>query len=59
MNEEIFTLSEEVANSFQSEYSKNLVSQARSFELRKKQLVKRVTTTIEEDPVAKIVRRET
>jgi hypothetical protein len=42
LNEEIFALSEEVANSFQNNNIKGLISQAREFELRKKQLTKKV-----------------
>ena len=58
LNEEIFAISEEVANSFQNDNTKYLVNQARAYEIRKKQLVKRVSATIEDDPIAKIVRRE-
>jgi PIN domain nuclease of toxin-antitoxin system len=58
LNEEIFTLSEEVANSYQSNNTRAFISAAREFEIRKKQLIKKVSLTIEEDPVAKIVRRE-
>ncbi len=58
LNEEIFAISEEVANSFQNDNVKYLVNQARAFEIRKKKLVKRVSATIEDDPIAKIVRRE-
>lgn len=46
LNEEIFAISEEVANSFQNDNTKYLVNQARAYEIRKKQLVKRVSATI-------------
>ena len=42
LNEEIFALSEELAKSFSQEASRNLVSKAREFEHRKKQIVQRV-----------------
>lgn len=42
LNEEIFSLSEEVANSYQSQNPRALVNHAREFELRKKQLIKKV-----------------
>ena len=58
INEEIFALSEELAKSFTADRSRLLVSKAREFEMRKKQMLKRVQTTIDEDPIAKIVRRE-
>ncbi len=49
LNEEIFALSEELAKSYSPEHAKLLVSKAREFDHRKKQLIKRVTKTIEED----------
>ena len=58
LNEEIFALSEELAKSYTVEQAKVLVSKAREFEHRKKQLIKRVTKTIDEDQVARIVSRE-
>ena len=39
LNEEIFALSEELAKSFTAEGSRTLVSKAREFEMRKKQIV--------------------
>ena len=42
LNEEIFALSEELAKSFTAERSRLLVSKAREFEMRKKQMLKRV-----------------
>ena len=59
LNEEIFALSEELAKSFTADASRTLVSKAREFEIRKKQMLKRVQSTIDDDPIAKIVRRET
>jgi len=49
LNEEIFALSEELAKSYSAEQAKFLVSKAREFDHRKKQLVKRVIKTIDED----------
>ena len=49
LNEEIFALSEELAKSYNTEHSKQMVSKAREFAERKKHLVRRVTKTIEED----------
>ena len=58
LNEEIFALSEELAKSFSGENSRTLVSKAREFEMRKKQIVQKVKQTIDDDPIAKIVRRD-
>ena len=58
LNEEIFALSEELAKSFTADRSRQLVSKAREFDMRKKQMLKRVQTTIDEDPIAKIIRRD-
>ena len=58
LNEEIFALSEELAKSFSGESSRTLVSKAREFEMRKKQIVQKVKQTIDDDPIAKIVRRD-
>ena len=58
LNEEIFAISEELAKSYNAEHSRALVSKAREFAERKKQLIRRVTKTIEEDSVARIVNRE-
>ena len=58
VNEEIFALSEELAKSYSAVDARNLVSKAREFEHRKKMLIRRVTKTIEEDQVARIVNRE-
>lgn len=58
LNEEIFALSEEVANSYQTNSTRELISHAREFEHARKLLVKKVQTTIDDDPVAKLVRRE-
>jgi len=57
LNEEIFALSEELAQSFSTD-ARALVSKAREFDHRKKQLIRRVTKTIDEDQVARIVNRE-
>ena len=58
LNEEIFALSEELAKSYTVEHGRDLVSKAREFEHRKKQIIRKVTKTIEEDQVARIVTRE-
>ena len=58
LNEEIFSLSEELAKSYTCEQARVLVTKAREFDHRKKQLIKRVVKTIEEDQVARIVNRE-
>ena len=58
LNEEIFALSEELAKSFTTDKSAHLISKAREFDMRKKQMIKRVQQTIDEDPIAKLVRRE-
>ena len=58
LNEEIFALSEELAKSYSGEQARILVTKAREFDLRKKNLIKRVVKTIEEDQIARIVSRE-
>ena len=42
LNEEIFALSEELAKSFTADGPRLLVSKAREYEMRKKQMLKRV-----------------
>ena len=49
LNEEIFALSEELAKSYSEQQARVLVTKAREFDLRKKNLIKRVVKTIEED----------
>ena len=49
LNEEIFALSEELAKSYNAEHARQMVSKAREFSERKKQLIRRVTKTIDED----------
>ena len=58
LNEEIFALSEELAKSYTTDHAKVLVSKAREFLMRKNQLVRKVSKTIEEDQVARTVNRE-
>ena len=58
LNEEIFALSEELAKSYSEQQARVLVTKAREFDLRKKNLIKRVVKTIEEDQIARIVYRE-
>ena len=59
LNEEIFSLSEELANSFGQDYCKvNLIAKAREFDQRKSNLLRKVEETIENDPTARIICRE-
>ena len=58
LNEEIFAISEEIAKSFTESSAYPIVSKAREYDVRKRNILKRVSKTILEDPIAKIVRRE-
>ena len=51
LNEEIFALSESVAKSYNGDerHARALVNKAREFKERKKQIVRKVLKTIEED----------
>ena len=49
LNEDIFILSEELAKNYTSGQVRSVVSKAREFDHRKKQLIRRVTKLIEED----------
>jgi len=42
LNEEIFAISEELAKSYTAERARGLVSKAREYEIRKKDLLKRI-----------------
>ena len=58
LNEEIFAISEEIAKSFTESSAYPLVSKAREYDVRKRNLLKRVSKTILDDPIAKVVRKE-
>ena len=49
LNEEVYALSEELALGYSLGQAASMVSKAREFDHRKKQLVKRVTKLLEED----------
>ena len=58
LNEEIFSLSEELARSFADSTGQNIVSKAREFDIRKRNLLKRIKQTLQQDPIAKSIRSE-
>jgi hypothetical protein len=58
LNEEMYELSEELANSYTPERQEAYVLKAREFDFRKKKLLKRIQTQIDLNPGIKIVRRE-
>lgn len=58
LNEEIFVIAEEKASGFDGNEARLMVSKAREFQHRKKQIIKRVNRLLAEDPVARQVARE-
>ena len=57
LNEEIFSISEELAKSYTFERSKNLLQKAKDFDAKRKALMRKIKGTIDDNANVKTIRR--